>query len=343
MTKRILRLLIVIAALLLTSGFQQTAKRTTARPWIEFSPRDGGFSILMPRQPTRETEQVETHRGMMETVLFSVKTNTANYWLVYYELPLLLSGEDDINLGLDSARNKALENGELISETRITLDGYLGREIKARKPDCFYIIRMYLVNQRLYMASVVTIKGIVPADTIRFLDSFKLARIKSPAELAGWGEFSSAEGGFTVWMPGKPVESPIPEAARQAFQNAGASMRLFMHATPKRVVYMASYSDIELDYSDPKAKEDFFEGIRNGQMMASKGGELPSEKVIWLDGHPGREFVIKTPTAIAKIRVYLVGNRFYVIYFITPLNIQDRTNDCQMFFDSFKLVNRQKG
>ncbi|HEX5734133.1 MAG TPA: hypothetical protein VF131_14970 [Blastocatellia bacterium] len=178
--------------------------------------------------------------------------------------------------------------------------------------------------------------------TAKQTPAHKLARIKSPAELAGWVEFSSVEGGFTVWMPGKPVEPPIPQAAQEAFKKAGASPRVFMHATPKRVGFLVSYSDIELDFSIPKAKEDFLDGVRNGQIMASKGSKLLSEKAIRLDGHPGREFVKKTPTIITKTRAYVVGNRSYILSFITPLNIQDKKNDCEKFFDSFKLVNRQK-
>ena len=180
-------------------------------------------------------------------------------------------------------------------------------------------------------------------DTIRFLDSFKLAKIKSRAELAGWVEFSSVEGGFTVWMPGEPAEEPIPKEAQEKLQKAGMSVQMFIHATPKNFSFTVFYSDMEGDFSEPKAKEKFLDGVRSGQVKgAGEGSKLVSEKAIWLDGHPGRELLIRTPTLIIRARAYVVGNRSYQIIFTTPLNVTDKKNDCETFFDSFKLIKRQK-
>ncbi|HET8675921.1 MAG TPA: hypothetical protein VFO63_09055 [Blastocatellia bacterium] len=343
MNKRIQRPLIAIAALLLTGGFQLAPKRTAAQPWVEFHSKEGAFSILMPQQPTRKADRTETASGTIESVLFTANSDRTSYQIGYFDLPFAPSEDDQINKALDRGRDGGLANskGELISETPITLDGHLGREIKAKLLDGFLVSRVYLVKQRLY-AIIILMRGeVASADTTHFLDSFRLAKIKSRAELAGWVEFSSVEGGFTVWMPEKPVEEPIPEETLETLQKAGMSMQMFIHVTPKGPGFTVIYSDIEGDFSDPKEKEEFLDGVRSGQVN-EKGSKLLSEKAIWLDSHPGREFMTRTPTTIIRTRAYVVGNRSYQIIFITPLNVRDKKNDCETFFDSFKLVNRQK-
>ena len=344
MKKRMQGPLIAIAALLLTGGFQQPPKRTTVRPWIEFHSKEGAFSILIPQQPTRKADRTETASGTIESVLFTANSDRISYQIGYFDLPFAPSEVDQINQALDRGRDGGLANskGELISETPITLDCHLGREIKAKLPDGFLMARVYLVKQRLYAIMAIMRGEIASADTIRFLDSFKLAKIKSRAERAGWVEFSSMEGGFRVWMPGKPFEEPIPKETQEKLQKAGMSMQMFILATPKSFGYTVFYSDIEGDFSEPKAKEEFLDGVRSGQVNGGgEGSRLVSEKAIWLDGHPGREFVTRTPTLIIRARAYMVGNRCYQIVFTTPLNVQDKKNDCDTFFDSFKLIKRQ--
>jgi hypothetical protein len=345
MIKSILGLLVAIAAFLLTSGFQQTAKRNPAHAWIQFQSKEGAFSILMPKQPIRQTEQVETASGIIESNLFKATFDRVSYQIGYFDLAFTPSEDDQINKVLDGGRDGGLASakGQLISETHITLDGYLGREIKAKLPNGFLISRFYLVKQRMYGTVVETRGGEIDSATATiFLDSFKLITTRSSAEQAGWVEFSSVEGGFTVWMPGKPVEEAPPLASQEALQKIGASVHIFLHTTPKRIVFLASYSDLEGDYKAPKANKDYLDGVRSGQLSAVKDSKLLSEKMIWIEGHPGREFLIKTPIGITRSRVCLVGNRSYQLLFITPLNIQDKINMGEMFLDSFKLVKRQK-
>lgn len=79
------------------------------------------------------------------------------------------------------------------------------------------------------------------------------------------------------------------------------------------------------------------------QNSAVKGfdGKLLSERSISLNGHPGRELEIKvsdnSDTAIARLRICLVGNRLYYIYTLAP---EDRASSpsVEKFLNSFKLV-----
>ena len=141
MVKRMQGPLIAIAALLLTGGFHQAPKRNTARPWVEFHSKEGAFSILLPQQPTRKADRTETASGMIESVLFTAQSDRITYQIGYFDLPTAPSGDDQINETLDRGRDGGLANskGELISETPITLDGHLGREIKAKLPDRFLL------------------------------------------------------------------------------------------------------------------------------------------------------------------------------------------------------------
>ena len=343
MTKRILGLLSAIAAFLLASGFQQPAMRPPAQSWTQFQSKEGGFSILMPGQPTRKVVHIETAAGTMDSIMFKADIDSASYQVAYFDIMFAPSGDDLINKLLDGARDGGLgeTKSQLVGETQITLDGFLGREIKAKSPKGFIISRLYMVKDRLYGTIIEGLEKIDSPAAIKFLDSFKLVKIISPVEEAGWVEFSSVEGGFSVWMPGKPFEQPVPEDFQKTLEKAGISMRMFMYVMPKGDVFMAGYSDLEGGYSGPDWQKQFLDGVRNGMVSKSKG-KLLSEKPIAAAGYHSREFIIEVPTGIIRNRTYVIGNRSYQLHCHTPLKVQDKTKTCDMFFDSFRLVNRQK-
>jgi len=100
-----------------------------------------------------------------------------------------------------------------------------------------------------------------------------------------------------------------------------------------------SYSDYPQNVltNDPRAALDAF---RNS-VITSTDGKLLSERSISLNGYRGRELEIEiaddSDTAIARLRIYLVGNRLYYIYTLAP---EDRASSpsVEKFLDSFKLV-----
>src|SRR5438067_11782009 len=102
-----------------THGFQE------AKQWIKLSPSNGRFTVLMPGKPSSETQ----HYGEYTDHSFIADTGLATYEVGYSELTKTIP---DAELALDFARNALLllKDSKLLSETKISLSGYSGREIK---------------------------------------------------------------------------------------------------------------------------------------------------------------------------------------------------------------------
>jgi len=337
MIKRVLGLLMTIGLFLLASGFQQSANRDSAQSWIELQSKEGAFSILMPHQPARQSDSTKTAAGSIDMVMFTVSTDSAFYAIIYSDFPFVPSTTDEINKRLDNGRDGGLarSKGRLVSETRITLDGYLGREIKAKLDEGFLVARIFSVKQRLYqMLMAGTEADVSSANATRFFNSFKLTADEQTANQPDWLEFAVPEGGFTILMPGKPEKEIIPVT----IPGEETSMYFYSFTSPEGTAFIASYSDMNLDVASEDKVKMFLDGVREGQVKSNKANKLIAEKSITLAGYPGREFTIKTPAGITISRVYLVGNRVYQLFFVKPAGYQDGEKSGQRFLDSFKLT-----
>jgi hypothetical protein len=152
---------------------------------------------------------------------------------------------------------------------------------------------------------------------------------------ASWKEFTSEEGRFSILLPRTPrqttetVDTFIGEIDEHSFT--------VIHGN---ITYIVSYSDYPqnvLSASNPRAILDSF----SDSAVTSIEGKLLSERSTSLNGYLGRELKIKiaddSGTAIAQIRIYLVGNRLYYIYTLAP---EERATSPSVgkFLNSFKLV-----
>ena len=74
----------------------------------------------------------------------------------------------------------SVQQGKLLSEAAITLDGHIGREIAIESPDgVLMTARFYLVGNRFYQLSArAKTNERAPEATKHFLDSFKLLPIR---------------------------------------------------------------------------------------------------------------------------------------------------------------------
>lgn len=147
-----------------------------------------------------------------------------------------------------------------------------------------------------------------------------------------WEEFSSAEGAFTVLMPGDP------EAQVDTVNTAAGRLDLhsFMVEQGDRVygVSYADYPEVAVEGSDP---ETMLDGARDGA-VANVQGTLLSELIISLEGHPGREIKVEVAGGeyTLQARIFLVDSRLYQILVGTPIDDAFST-DVDRFLDSFAL------
>jgi hypothetical protein len=166
---------LIALAMLAMAG---VAAADSGAAWKSFSSPEGRFTALFPGTPSQQTQQTPTAAGSIATTLYTVTMADAYFGVVVGDYPpeVVSKKPDDL---LDGARNGAVSQvgGTLLSEDRISSEGFPGREIKitATRGTQTMIAwdRMYLVKNRLYQAIVVmSVKNEGSKDVRKFLDSF---------------------------------------------------------------------------------------------------------------------------------------------------------------------------
>ena len=168
---------LVMAVILLASACSFLhAQQST---WKELRSTEGGFSVLMPGTPIPNKVTVNTTSGVEEANMFSLSDDSLNEYIVAYsKYPKTDPKEVSTGKLFDKVRDGILlvQQGKLLNEAAITLDGYSGRSIAVERPDgVITTARFYVVGDRFYQLSVNgKTNGREPEATNRFLDSFKL-------------------------------------------------------------------------------------------------------------------------------------------------------------------------
>jgi len=162
-----------------------------------------------------------------------------------------------------------------------------------------------------------------------------LAAALAGCESTPWKDFHSKEGGFSVSMPGTPVEK------RQAFhtQAGPVEARFFtVEADRGSMVYMVVYGDYPEALMVTGDREMLLDAARDGA-VGNIQGRLVSERALSLGGHPGRELqVLSSDGRLAlRMRIYLVNSRQYQVVAVAPKELRS-TEDRDRFLDSFRLT-----
>jgi hypothetical protein len=321
---------------------------TSADDWITFSSDEGGFSLLLPQQPQEQRQPVQTDVGTVEAIMYLVEAGNTAFGAGFSDFPASTAAADP-DAVLAGARDGAANNvnGTVVDEQPIELNGFPGLEIAVEIPaassvpgGALYRAQLFLVNNRLYQVIYVAPKADEdPADYQKLFTSFQLTAVpvpnssSSPASssaLADWIEYRSAEGGFTVLLPGEP------EVNTQLTDTDAGSVELTMALTEMdNYAAGVSFNDIPAAaQADPDA---LLQGGRDGA-AANLNGTVISDKPIELNGYPGIEFVVETPGDLQYVaRVFIVNDRLYQVLFLAAKDDIERF-DVQAFFDSFTLL-----
>src|SRR5215510_8390745 len=129
-----------------------------------------------------------------------------------------------------------------------------------------------------------------------------------------WIKVSPLGGGFSIMMPASPKEE---NKVGDTF-----TAHLFSTMTDK-TIYIAEYGDyapsIHLNVAGELAanRDNFVKEIE---------GRVLESKEITLDGRPGLEFTAESAQVSAKCRVYLFGNRVFMIAAGVPSGRSDAEN-----------------
>jgi hypothetical protein len=143
-----------------------------ASVWKSFTSKDGGFSILLPGQPTIIEEQVRT--GKVRKFVTENLTQGTVYMVIYSN-----KGTNDFQM--------IAQNGRIVSQRNISLQSYRGQERIYESAKDIIKHRTYFAGKRVYqvVASIDKQKyKYLARSTEGFLNSFRITK-KSTRQLSG--------------------------------------------------------------------------------------------------------------------------------------------------------------
>jgi hypothetical protein len=150
------------------------------RAWKDFISPDGRFTVQFPGTPKQASQTQTTKLGPLDAKVFLLELPDGLYAVWYVDYPREALARNRPDELLDGARDGAVANvkGKLAGETKITQNGFPGRELRievtTRKGVAAATVRLYFVKERLYQAIVVMDKAREAQTEIRkFLDSFR--------------------------------------------------------------------------------------------------------------------------------------------------------------------------
>jgi hypothetical protein len=144
-----------------------------------------------------------------------------------------------------------------------------------------------------------------------------------------WAKFTSAEGRFSVFIPGTPEEK-----VQTTSSDIGPyTTRMFTLRHP-RGVFLIGYVDYDPSFNfNPQAE---LEANRD-QFVKNLEATLVASRNVRVDGYLALEFTAVKEERIFKARVYIVGRRPYLIVLGTQKGVDDAPA-LNRFFNSFKIT-----
>jgi hypothetical protein len=159
---------------------------------------------------------------------------------------------------------------------------------------------------------------------------------KSPPK--GWEVVTPKNKAYVVWFPreGKREESRDSLVARKYGQ-----IRFFRIVQKRKPGYYFATSQIilppRLTRAPAKVRQNFF----RDSFLEEVNGKVVKETKVRLGTMPGKEYLIKTPVGMARLRLLGTGVQIYRIA-VVGTKEQLESKDTATFFDSFKRTPRTK-
>lgn len=134
---------------------------TAALPkdWHRYQAPQGAASILFPKKPKADVNQIETPNGKTEIFLARHADNSQRrvYLFSHNAIPVPKNSYVDIEKALNSSRDNLARgiSATVTSEVKMQLNGFPGREIRLTRPGQFAAkARIFYANGVLYQAVV---------------------------------------------------------------------------------------------------------------------------------------------------------------------------------------------
>ncbi|HQR36496.1 MAG TPA: energy transducer TonB [Blastocatellia bacterium] len=359
--KKVILIILPLIVFAVSINAQPSRSVPAKTQWQEFRSEKENFKVMLPSQPREGTEIVESEIGRVPIRSFASHQDANFFTVMVAEYPLSFDTEEaakdvlEAGIGAMTAKMK-LEN---IEQKDIVLGNYRGRELKAQFFSGVLMVRAVVVKNRMYMlltaVDKVSLKSPTPAEVKQFFDSFSF--IKSPESIAitaapvsgieaekdeapadyrtqpiAWREFRKAEYGFAVRLPRDPKKETIkinPNDPRLDMHN-------WIAIGERGLVYQVAFQQLLAVPENEYSANAYIESLRDG-LAQGIGGKIVSERQVTYNGHPGREFKIKSAKIDGLGRLFLVGSRVYILNILTAIGEvnQKAAND---YFDSLVVT-----
>jgi hypothetical protein len=153
---------------------------TAPEGWQDFVAQKDGFSVLLPDTPKRE---VTSNDKTTEVVSYLAYAGLDGYSVLSFNFkdPELAKAPPEVLLGVVKESILSGQQAVVLSETPIQLGPYAGYELLIKQPQSKelpaegrILMRLYLVDARLYVVMAITLGKDTPPEVAPFLDSFKV-------------------------------------------------------------------------------------------------------------------------------------------------------------------------
>jgi hypothetical protein len=158
-----------------TSRANSSSSSDPASSWARLDSEEGGFSILLPKLVTDQTETKQSVNGPYTTHLFIVNTTKGVFLVgwVDYDPSFNFSVQSELEANRDNFVKGV--KATLLNTTRIALDGNPGLEFTSETQNMFYKSRVYIIGRRPLLLIAGTNSGMDDSPNVaRFFSSFKI-------------------------------------------------------------------------------------------------------------------------------------------------------------------------
>jgi len=245
-----------------------------------------------------------------------------------------LVGEDMFE-GVPCYRIKAIEDGEAV-ELWVGKKDFLLRKLRretkyGERVSIDEEVRRKLQTEQSIPEAVFNYKPPIPLTPKKDTNAEDINKLFDPGPPI-WTEFRSDEGRFSVLMP----EKPRSQASSIETPQGRFEQHVFI-ASHDLLVCMIAYTDIPKPLLVANDLEGFLAGVRD-QFIKEVGGKLASESSLSLDGSPGREIKVYMFRGELRLRLYIVGDRLYMLSVINSDKTSNSNEETfNKFFTSFKF------
>lgn len=136
--------------------------------------------------------------------------------------------------------------------------------------------------------------------------------------------FSSTEGRFRFGMPGG---------------NDGSDKKEFKWFIINQGQFYVNYYDYPQVVDTPEVSDGLLKQLRDLIVSKRPNGKLEVDAPITLSGHPGREIKMRDETGTQVDRIYLAGNRLYVVSVFVSERLGCKLEPAVKVLDTFEITN----